>query len=59
MINIIMNQFNDLLLEEIRNIHKFVVKNKNDHNKLSYEAKELREYVFCIILTYKQLFGEF
>jgi len=54
-----MNQFNDLLLEEIRNIHKFVVKNKNDHNKLSYEAKELREYVFCIILTYKQLFGEF
>jgi len=54
-----MNQFNDPLLEEIRNIHKIVVKDKNNTNKLSYEAKELREYVSRIILTYKELFGEF
>ena len=59
MIYNIMNQFNDLLLEEIRNIHKFVVKDKNNTNKLSRDAKELRVYVSRIILTYKELFGEF
>lgn len=55
----IMNQFNDLLLNKIKNIHKIVVKNKNDNYKLGHEAKELREYVSRIILTYNELFGEF
>jgi len=55
----IMNQFNDLLLDKIGNIHKNVVKNKNDHSKLNRDAKEIREYVSRIILKYKELFGEF
>ena len=55
----IMNQFNDLLLDKIGNIHKNVVKNKNDYSKLNRDAKEIREYVSRIILKYKELFGEF